>query len=785
MPDDTRPEEASPTEPHDHQRDERNGLPGRLLVGLREAPLGPPGADVGEEKWLRAADGWVSRPRWSKYAGYVTVFLGAVGLLTVVATWPGPPWSSKVPIVSVVAAAACLLTVVSGAVLQRRRERMLAELDWRLKTIQRYRKTLEGRIRPRYEAPVASSPLYGTLVDKIDSSLVGKANVMENVPDPYCEVDRASDVIFEPNPRFEECFPGVTKWSQIVLFREHFRKALDRVSPDAPVSGYALTLQDLQGKLSYWEAVLTPRSLVEPGASRIGILARPLSARYDDLPVGLYHTNSPDEGKVIYCNRKFAEIVGREMDDIVRHRRMADFYADSDDESGTEVRKRLLSQFEEKDYLESTEVDFSWGEAEEESVHVLISCRRNPETDQVLGVLQDVSYYRKLIENPVLGTYLIQADCRPEELDPSDIRQYSHIRFKFVNKHYREVFGYKGYTQERFCAEVKPKDVVFDTSQVPTYQSLVAKLTGRRREPQEYQFTGVDHDGKLLDVDIMSMPIPSYLGSPAVVGFLRVIPPEQAISGRAEDTPLTRFLLAVAHDESRDLAHLRDSLDSLIRTASDSRAPYVQELVRVREDAVNALSRFLLLRAAGSLEGRFAVQDVAVGDVLRMIFNGQEFAIGEQNEFSCEVRRLKLDKEVVCRHERVPVSYKLRGDYHCVANREALLYCLQQTTHNALKHLPATAPRLYIEVSKRRRRVYILVANNGDSIPEKNRNRVFEQFYTTDGKENGMGFGLFMVRSFLNKMDGTITVQPPPDWVGAGTAMLISLERRMEKNEVT
>jgi signal transduction histidine kinase len=67
-------------------------------------------------------------------------------------------------------------------------------------------------------------------------------------------------------------------------------------------------------------------------------------------------------------------------------------------------------------------------------------------------------------------------------------------------------------------------------------------------------------------------------------------------------------------------------------------------------------------------------------------------------------------------------------------------------------------------------RVVIQVTDNGPGISADNINRVFDMFYTTHPQ--GLGFGLWWVKTFLEQQHGEITVESQPN---QGTTFTLTL----------
>ena len=68
--------------------------------------------------------------------------------------------------------------------------------------------------------------------------------------------------------------------------------------------------------------------------------------------------------------------------------------------------------------------------------------------------------------------------------------------------------------------------------------------------------------------------------------------------------------------------------------------------------------------------------------------------------------------------------------------------------------IQANANLVLIELKKEKEKYFIYVKDNGSGISSENKDRIFEESYTT--KKQGMGLGLAITRKFIESINGSI-----------------------------
>lgn len=135
-----------------------------------------------------------------------------------------------------------------------------------------------------------------------------------------------------------------------------------------------------------------------------------------------------------------------------------------------------------------------------------------------------------------------------------------------------------------------------------------------------------------------------------------------------------------------------------------------------------------------------------------------------------EYKQLNLSKEVeiilsmfesMAYEKKVSIKSKIVKNITMNGNKEDIEHIVSTLTDNAIKHTEAQK-EVEIELKKEKNEIILEVRNMGDSIPEEEREKIFERFYRIDKsrnrKEKRYGLGLAIAKSTVEKYNGKIEV---------------------------
>lgn len=107
------------------------------------------------------------------------------------------------------------------------------------------------------------------------------------------------------------------------------------------------------------------------------------------------------------------------------------------------------------------------------------------------------------------------------------------------------------------------------------------------------------------------------------------------------------------------------------------------------------------------------------------------------------------------------------------ADRELLWHVFSNLISNAVKYRGRREPRVTISAQRRDGTVRVVVADNGVGFAAETRERLFERFYQESAAVEGIGLGLHIVRTILERMHGTISIHSAGK--GRGTVAEVEL----------
>ena len=110
--------------------------------------------------------------------------------------------------------------------------------------------------------------------------------------------------------------------------------------------------------------------------------------------------------------------------------------------------------------------------------------------------------------------------------------------------------------------------------------------------------------------------------------------------------------------------------------------------------------------------------------------------------------------------EYIKAEYIVEDDFDLLYNRKAFQDMFGNLIDNSVKALRNhNDKRIRCTAYRENNNLVVLFSDNGSGIPEENRDRIFDVFYTTTADLGGAGLGLYIVRTRLDSIKGPIMLE--------------------------
>ena len=192
---------------------------------------------------------------------------------------------------------------------------------------------------------------------------------------------------------------------------------------------------------------------------------------------------------------------------------------------------------------------------------------------------------------------------------------------------------------------------------------------------------------------------------------------------------------------------IRDRLEKL---AIDDKESLLRKADRVEHEVArleDSISDFLIFAAPRPLAKKLADINAAVDSVIELI---------RQSEKGVEIAKL-LDPDIP------PVA----------VDESMFAECLQNLLINAMQ-AAGEGGKVEVETALEKNAVSIAISDSGPGVPEAEREKIFEVFYTT--KKGGTGLGLNIARRIVEDHGGSISVDASPSLGGARFVVRMPIE---------
>ena len=224
----------------------------------------------------------------------------------------------------------------------------------------------------------------------------------------------------------------------------------------------------------------------------------------------------------------------------------------------------------------------------------------------------------------------------------------------------------------------------------------------------------------------------------------------------------SNFIDAVTHELKTPIASLKLYLQTLNRR--DVQGPQRQEFYATMMEDVDRLDRLInQLLDVARLQRDKQDLDAKEWVSLRELVEECVSRLAKQHSVSTDLFRMEIE------------------DCQVLAHRIDIDVLLGNLLDNAIKY-SAKEPEIEIRITFQNDSALIAISDNGQGIPRHLRRKIFWRFYRAgdelERRKPGVGLGLFLVRSIVERLKGSIVVSERIEQPGA--TFLVTLPARRE-----
>lgn len=164
------------------------------------------------------------------------------------------------------------------------------------------------------------------------------------------------------------------------------------------------------------------------------------------------------------------------------------------------------------------------------------------------------------------------------------------------------------------------------------------------------------------------------------------------------------------------------------------------------------------------IQSEIASMDKLINNLLYLAKteNIKEIKNKETFDLSSEIKMISSMFESMAYEKKIEINYNIAENIKFNGAKEDIKRILSTLIENAIMHTKENG-KIYIELNKEKNNTIIQVKNEGEPIPEAEREKIFERFYRVDKsrnrKEKRYGLGLAIAKSIVEQYNGKIEVQ--------------------------
>lgn len=253
---------------------------------------------------------------------------------------------------------------------------------------------------------------------------------------------------------------------------------------------------------------------------------------------------------------------------------------------------------------------------------------------------------------------------------------------------------------------------------------------------------------------------------------------------------LIAALVYIVHSRRRHWNQMERAYKRVL-DAEKMKAEFIQNVSHEVRTPLNIISGFAQVLAAPNnnitQDERRHISETMMHNtriITTMINEVLEIARGDSYDKEVELQPFRCNEllqhvvEVFCKDrlrqkELLQFESQVDDDFVIQSHEQFMQRILNPLLDNAYKNLPQKDGQVVVRVAATDKHLEIDIEDNGESIPAKDAERVFERFVKLDPFKEGLGLGLTFSRTMARRMGGDVTLDT--SFAGPGCRFKVSL----------
>lgn len=379
---------------------------------------------------------------------------------------------------------------------------------------------------------------------------------------------------------------------------------------------------------------------------------------------------------------------------------------------------------------------------------------------RMIGAIQDITRQKEEEQRLKLLETVITETKDAVIITESEKSNSTIPKIVFVNPAFTEMTGYKA------------TEVIGKTPKVfmgrPSIKSEIASLKKALKNRQEFKFETLNHTkkGEEYWVNFSMIPITNKEGEHSHwVSIQRNITEEKRQEKEKEqlireltqnNSDLKQFSYITSHNLRAPLSNLTGLLNLIKEIPVEN--PELKEILNgfststnLLNETINDLVKVIIIKDNPSIQK----EEVVIKDVFENVFNQLSYLISQHQP----ILKVELERTTVLN-----------------TNKAYLESILLNLFTNAIKYRsPKRTLRILVSGKDSANQVVLTFKDNGIGIDmERNRDKIFGLYQRFHNHSDSKGLGLYLVRSQVESMGGTISVESEVD---KGTTFTITFKK--------